>query len=226
MSQWVESILYEKKNPCSIKHILRPKWLHHVVIIREDGRFDIRLWNSGTSVVRDKSRFVSSHKTAGDWSRKEVNLLGESMIDFTTRVGGFDVNQCFSLSKPVLLNRINKYGNGEGELYVKYEESDEHGILISKIDDCVIIQALISSGEELVVNDMAISMKYGPDSLTNKYGKPDILLHLGRGSSYKKNKSAIISDIIFVWGDSTTKYSIKLKCDISRKEQLLEIVVR
>ncbi len=226
MSSFIKDLFYEKKQPRSINHILKPKWLRGVGITRCEGLFNVEMWTSGIVTVLDAESFVSIYKARGEVRSKEVNLLGEHMIDFTSRIGKLDVNQCFSLSKPILLNRIAKQGNDSDTLFCKYDDSDNHGVYIQRKNGDVVVSAVIGLEEELVVNDMAISMLLGPDAITRRYGKPNIKLYLIKSDKYKSNKNASINEIVFTWGDKKTKFLIRLECNVALKNMLLEIVVR
>lgn len=222
----LKDIFYEKKPENAIQHVLKPKWLNGVNVVRRDGFFKVDMWDTSNAIIiKDSSKFVDTYRGTGNWDRKELNMLGSNIINITTDIKGLDTNMCFSLSKDVLLNRICKDGT-DSKLFVKYDDSDDHGVLISKYDVGVKLSITVGVDEEVIVNGMSISMESGPVDLIERYGKPASKLLLSKSNNYREQKSATIDKIYFRWGNAETKYILKLDCDITRKELLFEIIVR
>lgn len=221
----IKGLFHDKKSSHALESIAKPKWLEGVSITRCDDCFKVKIWEAGHIIIKDKDVFKNSYRSTGNYSRANVNMIGEHVINFTTAINGLDVSQCFSLAKSILLNRVAKDGDGN-KLYALYDGSDSNGVLIKQGNDDMIVQSIIQMGEEVVVNDMLISIGIGPNGIVDKYGKPDILLHIDKGASYKIKKNANLRDIILTWGDTTTKYLIRFKCDVVYKKLIFEIVIR
>lgn len=229
MVENIKKIFYKKEQPRAIKRILRPKWLEGVRIRRGDDCFIIELWDTNVIVtIRDENKYCDTFSSSGNWDKKAINFLGESKIEYTARIDKLEVSQCFSISKPTLLYRITKDGNAKGDLLSKYEGYDDRGILISKRDndDTVMLWSDIFIDEELVVNDMVVSMKEGPRDLIQKYGIPDVILEVHKSKSYLEEKSVNIKNISFMWGSNSTKYVIELYINVDAKWMIFGINIR
>lgn len=222
----VNSVFKSGKSVTTVERILKPKWLDGVVVSKSADSYTLNLWKAGYVVIPFDAKLKSAYGKRGSWDKRELNLIGDNMISFTTKVGMLEVYQCFSISKPVLFNRVKKDGDGAGHLFSRYEENDNHGVLISGSADKVVLHADISIGEELLVNGIPISVSTGPDAISKIYGKPDFKVSVAKGKGYRDNKSISISNIKFIWGDSTCKHSIALIVDVLYKEMFLEITVR
>lgn len=223
----LKDMFYKKEPPVAIQHIVKPRWLDKVVVKRYDKYFKIDLWNTVSIYVKDDVKLRRTYKVRGDYDRRELNLLGDNKIDFITMIGLLEVNQCFSMARSVLLNRIAKNGDDSGELFTKYEDCSDKGILIKKTSDGeVLIHSELKLQDELLINDLMVSAQRGPIDISKKYGKPDTILKLAKINTYEANRSVSIQEIIFNWGDESTKYSIKLHVDITSRLITLEILVR
>lgn len=226
MSVRTQGLFSENKKPVTVKHVLKPKWLSGVSVEKHDDYFKVCLWKSGYVIIKSCDKVKSTYRHAGSANKKEVNLLGEKQVDFTTKISGLDVNQCFSISKPILINRIKTKGNN-GELEVRYEELDYRCVALRTFEEnSVIVSTTVLGDEEVVLNDMAISALCGPDNISKKYGKPDVRVRVAKCDDYNSSKSIKITDVVFTWGDSSTRYKIIVGYYVESRQVLIDIVVR
>lgn len=221
----IKDLFYKEQKEIAIKHILRPRWLENVSVSRADGFFIVSMWGS-RMMVSDRQKFKSTYSISGRHDTRAINMLGDNLATFTTTVNGLDVSLTFSMLKHMLLNRIKNEGTDAGELFLMYEDDSDKGILIMHTVEGVLIKSVIPYGEEVIFNGMKISFDTGQSDISKLYDEPSVHLVLDKSKKYEKDKSANISGVLFIWGDSSTKFEISLEVDIERKQMTFEITVR